>query len=346
MKTVVLGSTGIETPQNGFGALPIQRVSFEESTQLLRGAFQGGMTFFDTAHAYSDSEEKIGEAFGEWVNPRRDQVFIATKTQATTPEVFWADLRQSLASMKTDYVDIYQFHNVTKVYRPGDGTGMYEAMLEAKEQGLVRHIGVTTHQIDPAEESVECGLYETLQYPISYLATPREEELVRSCARHHMGFLGMKGLSGGMLTNARACMAYASQFDNFVPIWGIQKSSELEEWLSFMEDTPVMDDQLAAVIAQDREELQESFCRSCGYCMPCPQGIQIFQAARMSQLLRRLPPAGWLSQKWQAEMAKIETCTKCGACAAKCPYGLDTPELLQRNYEDYKRVLAGVESVQ
>ena len=345
VRIVTLGSTGITTPQNGFGALPIQRISDEEAVALLRGAWEGGMTFFDTAHSYTDSEHKIGLAFGEWENPRRDQVFIATKTMSTTPEGFWADLEQSLREMRTGYVDIYQFHNPDQVFRPGDGTGMYECMLEAKKRGVIRHIGITAHKIDNAEEAVESGLYETLQYPFNYLSIPREEQLVRNTAAANMGFIGMKGLSGGLLTNARPIMAFDAQFDNLVPIWGIQRASELAEWLSFMDDCPTMDEEVTALIKADRAALQGDFCRSCGYCMPCPMDIQIFQCARMSQLLRRMPPEGWLTEHWQAEMAKIPTCIQCGQCASRCPYGLDTPALLKLNYEDYQAVLAGTASV-
>ena len=341
MKNVTLGSTGIVTPANGFGALPIQRVSEEEAVALLRRAWEGGMTFIDTARAYSDSEHKIGAAFGDWANPRRDQIFIATKTMATTPEKFWEDLETSLAELRTDYVDIYQFHNIKQVYQPGDGTGMYEAALEAKAQGKIRHIGFTAHRIDVAEKAVASGLYETVQYPFNYLVSDREIDLLNKAIEANMGFIVMKGMSGGLITNSQAMMAFTIQFDNLVPIWGVQRMSELEEWLSYMDETPHMTPEIEAFIAQEREELQGEFCRSCGYCMPCPMGIIINQCARMSLLLRRAPAQAHLSEHWQAEMAKIDTCIECGQCAAKCPYELDTPNLLKRNYEDYKRVLAG-----
>ena len=339
VRTVTLGSTGIVTPQNGFGALPIQRVSDEVAVSLLRQAWEGGMTFFDTAHGYTDSEHKIGIAFGNWENPRRDQVFLASKTMSTTPEGFWADLEQSLREMRTDYLDIYQFHNPSKVFKPGDGSGMYECMLEAKQRGMIRHIGITAHKIANAEEAVESGLYETLQYPFNYLSIPREEELVRNTAAANMGFIGMKSLSGGLLTNAAPIMAYIAQFDNLVPIWGIQHQHELDEWLSFMDNCPTLTPEIQAAIEADRAQLKGDFCRSCGYCMPCPMDIKIFQCARM-------PSAGWLSETWQTEMAKIPNCLECGQCSSRCPYGLDTPALLKLNYADYQAVLAGTISVE
>ena len=341
MKTITLGTTGITAPQNGFGALPIQRVTEEEAVKLLRRAYEGGMTFFDTARAYSDSEIKMGAAF----DGMRDKIFIATKTQSKTPEGFWADLEQSLKNLRTDYIDIYQFHCVDQCYKPGDGTGMYECMLEAKEAGKIRHIGITAHKIGVAFECVNSGLYETMQFPFSYLSGQQEIDLVRLCAEKNMGFLGMKGLAGGLIMNSAAAMAFVSQFENVMPIWGVQREKELGEWLSYMEEMPQMSAEISAFIEKEKTELAGEFCRGCGYCMPCPAGIMINQCARMSLMLRRAPSGDWLTPEMQGEMKKIEDCLHCGKCMEKCPYGLNTPELLEKNYEDYKKVLAGERKV-
>ena len=340
MRTITLGRTGIKVPQNAFGALPIQRDDMETAVAILRRAYEGGMTYFDTARAYSDSEEKLGAAF----EGMRSKLFIATKTQAKTPKEFWEQLETSLRMLRTDYIDIYQFHMVTSCWRPGDGSGMYECMLEAKKQGKIRHIGVTTHQLAVAKELIESGLYETLQYPFSCLSLEKEAELVASCKARGMGFIAMKGLSGGLITDSRAAMAFMLGHDA-LPIWGIQRMEELEEWLSYMDEEPRMTPETKAYIENARSELGGDFCRGCGYCMPCPQGIQINTCARMSLLLRRAPSEAWLSDHWKTEMARIETCLDCGQCKGKCPYSLNTPELLRKNYEDYKAVLAGTVSV-
>ena len=336
MKQIVLGKTGITTPQNAFGALPVQRVDMNMAVKLLRRAYEGGMTFFDTARAYSDSEEKLGEAF----DGMRDRIFISSKTQAKTPEKFWSDLETTLKNLRTDYLDIYQFHCASVCYRPGDGTGMYEAMVEAKKQGKIRHIGITAHLIGVAEDIVKSGLYETLQFPFSYLANEREIKLVEDTEKAGMGFIAMKGLAGGLLTNSKACMAFMSKY-NALPIWGIQREEELEEWLSFFNEDIEMTDEIAAFIEEDRKSLQGDFCRGCGYCMPCSVGIQINNCARMSQLIRRAPSANFLGEEWQGLMGKIEDCIDCGLCKSKCPYGLDTPNLLRKNLADYKDILAG-----
>ena len=336
MNQIVLGKTGIKTPQNAFGALPVQRVDMSTAVKLLRRAYDGGMTFFDTARAYSDSEEKLGEAF----DGMRDKIYISSKTQAKTPEKFWSDLETTLKNLHTDYLDIYQLHCAPVCYKPSDGTGMYEAMVEAKKQGKIRHIGITAHLIGVAEEIVESGLYETLQFPFSYLANEREIKLVEDTEKAGMGFIAMKGLAGGLLTNSKACMAFMSQY-NALPIWGIQREEELEEWLSFFNEDIEMTDEIAAFIEDDRKSLQGDFCRGCGYCMPCSVGIQINNCARMSQLIRRSPSANFLGEEWQGLMGKIEDCIDCGLCKSKCPYGLDTPNLLRKNLADYKDILAG-----
>lgn len=337
-----MGKTGITVPQNAFGALPIQRVSQEMAVKLLRRAYEGGMRFFDTARAYSDSEVKVGEAF----DGMREKVYIASKTAAKTPEEFWKQLETTLTNLRTDYLDLYQLHCVDQCYRPEDGTGMYECMLEAKKQGKIRHIGITTHKLYIAEEIVESGLYETLQYPFSYLSSEKEIALVKKCKEADMGFIAMKGLAGGLINQSEAAMAFMTQFDNVLPIWGIQKETELEEWISYMEETPQMTEEWSAYIEKEQQELTGEFCRGCGYCMPCPAGIQINQCARMSLMLRRAPSAAWLTEEMQAEMKKIEGCLECKKCMSKCPYELNTPELLKKNYEDYKKVLAGEVKVQ
>jgi predicted aldo/keto reductase-like oxidoreductase len=309
----------------------------ELAVKLLRRAYEGGMRFFDTARAYSDSEEKIGNAFERM----REQIHIATKTGAKTPEAFRKDLETSLHNLKTDYVDIYQFHCADRAYRPGDGTGMYECMLEAKKQGKIRHIGITAHKLQVAFDAVETGLYETLQFPFSYLSSEKEIELVRRCAAADMGFIAMKGLAGGLINQSKPAMAFMTQFDNVLPIWGVQRETELEEWLSFMNETPSMTPEITDFIEKEKNELAGDFCRGCGYCMPCPAGIQINNCARMSLMLRRAPSKHWLSEEMQAEMKKIEGCLNCRRCVSRCPYELNTPELLRKNYEDYKKVLAG-----
>ena len=334
MEMIRLGRTELMVTKNGFGALPVQRVDMETAALILRKAYDNGINYFDTARAYSDSEEKIGKALSDV----RENIIISTKTMTKTVEGFWADLETSLKKMKTDYIDIYQFHNPPFCPKPGDGSGLYEAMVQAKEQGKIRHIGITSHSLAISQEAVESGLYETLQFPFSYLASEKEEALVHLCKEKDVGFICMKALAGGLITRSDVAYAYLAQFP-VAPIWGIQKEWELDEFLSYNENPPALNEERLAYIEKEKQELAGEFCRGCGYSMPCPVGIEINNCARMSLLLRRSPAAGHLSEAGQAKMKKIEDCIECGQCAAKCPYGLDTPNLLKKNYEDYKTFL-------
>lgn len=329
-----LGKTNLEVNKNGFGALPIQRRNMEDSIEILRTAYDAGIDFYDTAHFYTDSEEKIGNALGDV----REDIYLASKSGAETVEEFWSDLETSLKSMKTDYLDLYQFHNIS--FCPKEDDELYQAMLEAKDKGMINHIGITTHKITFAHEAIESGLYETLQYPFSYLSGAEELELVKKCEEHDVGFIAMKAMGGGLIKNSKASFAYINQFDNVLPIWGIQKMEELNEFLSYDENTILTDD-LKADIEKDKEELGENFCRGCGYCMPCPEGINISTCARMSLWIRRFPTEPHLTPEWQQKMADIENCIECYACVDNCPYELDIPELLKENYKDYQNVLSG-----
>lgn len=334
METVRLGRTGLCVTKNGFGALPIQRVDMTEACRILRKAYDCGINYFDTAHVYSDSEEKLGMA----LHDVRENVIISTKAMTTTVEGFWQQLQTSLTRLRTDYVDIYQFHNPAFCPKPNDGTGLYEAMLEAKDKGMIRHIGITNHRLIVAEEVVISGFYETLQFPFSYLANDTEEALVRLCEEHDVGFICMKALAGGLITHSDVAYAYLTQYP-VAPIWGIQTERELDEFLAFHDTPPALTAERRAFIEKERAELVGDFCRGCGYCMPCPVGIEINTCARMSLLLRRSPAAGHLSEKGQTMMKQIDECLQCGQCKARCPYGLDTPTLLRKNYEDYKTFL-------
>ena len=337
MNKIILGKTGIIIEKQGFGCLPVQRISQQDAVYLLHKAYDGGINFFDTARAYSDSEQKVGAAFSDM----RDHVVLATKTGAKTAEEFWKDLETSLRTLKTDYIDIYQFHNPSFCPQPGGEDGLYDAALKAKEQGKIRHISITNHRLTVAHQAIDSGLYETLQFPFSYLAGEQEMELVQKCREKNMGFIAMKGMAGGLIQDGITAAAWMDTQEGVVPIWGVQRESELDQFLKCIREGAELTKERLETIEKDRKELCGEFCRGCGYCMPCPAGIEINTCARMSLLLRRSPSANQLTERGQAMMKKIEGCLHCGACMKKCPYGLNTPKLLEENYEDYKNVLAG-----
>ncbi len=332
MRKVRLGKTEIVVNKNGFGALPIQRRSVEEAVPILRKAYDNGIDFFDTARAYSDSETKIGLALADV----RDDIVIATKTAAKTGKEMRADLERSLEELKTDHVDIYQFHNPDFCPLPGDGSGLYEEALKAKEEGKILHIGITEHKHEIAEQAIESGLYETVQFPFSYLADETDMKVMKMAVERDMGFICMKSLSGGLIRRSDAAYAFMKDFDNVIPIWGVQWEKQLDEFLSYQENEPELDGEMLEFIEEEKKELSGAFCRGCGYCLPCPMEIKIYDCNRMSLLLRRAPVKAFTTPEWQAEMEKIDDCIECRQCASRCPYGLDVPELLKKNLEDYR----------
>ena len=329
MQTVTLGKTGLVVTKPAFGALPIQRRSKDEAVPILRRAYEGGIRYFDTANAYTDSEEKIGLALADV----RENIVISTKSMGRDHDTVAKHIQMSLKRLKTDYIDLFQFHMVSNWDEVDNGA--FEAALEAKAAGHIRHIGVTSHSIRFAQEAVASGRFETLQYPFSYLSSPEEFALVQACREAGMGFIAMKALAGGMLSNARAVHAFMGQQEGVVPIYGVQTMEELEQWLALADEDPVLDAELQAVIDEDKAQLGGQFCRSCGYCMPCPQGIEIRNCARMDMLIRRSPWRPYFTPEWQAKMNKIETCLECGRCKSKCPYHLDTPKVLKYMLKDY-----------
>lgn len=342
MSKVTLGKTKISVEKNGFGALPIQRVSIKESTYLLQKAYNEGIDFYDTARLYTDSEKKIGIGFeGFNNNYPRESIILASKSGATKKEDLLKDLNESLNNLQTDYLDIYQLHNPSFLPKPSEDNGLYDSLLDLKDEGRIRHIGITTHKHEIALEAIKSQLYETIQYPFSYISDVKDLEIVEKAKDADIGFIAMKAMGGGLLRSSKSAYAYLNEFDNVVPIWGVQRKEELNEFLSYMKKDIKLDDELSKIIEKERRELAGDFCRGCGYCSPCTVGIEIFKCARMSLWIRRMPSQPSLTEESQEMMMKIEDCTYCGKCMERCPYELNIPELLEKNLKDYKDILSG-----
>jgi len=336
MQNTIFGKTGLTVSRTGFGCIPIQRISYDDSTALLRHAYDNGVTLYDTANGYTTSEDRIGIA----LHHVRDKIVLCTKSGAQTPDQLMEHIENSLRMLRTDYIDVFQLHNPSFVPRPDGKDGLYACALKAKEQGKIRYIGITAHSKDNAKEAVLSGLYDTLQYPISYLSSNEELALIAICKERNIGVLAMKSLCGGLITNAKAAFAFLRQYENVIPIWGMQKMSELNEFLLYEKEPPVLDSVLLNAIEADKKELSGSFCRCCGYCLPCPANIPINNAARITFLARRAVKEYWLSDEWQKNMRLIDNCTNCGHCKQNCPYVLDVPSLLKAQQTEFFRLVA------
>ncbi|MFR5868815.1 MAG: aldo/keto reductase [Acutalibacteraceae bacterium] len=323
MEKLRLGKTELMVTKTSFGALPIQRDDFPTAIRILRKAFDAGINYFDTARYYTDSEEKLGAALSDV----RKEVIISSKSMGKTKQEVIDHCMQGLRNIRSDYFDLYQLHNPSSLdYEDPDGP--LAGLLELQKKGYVRHIGITNHSPKMAIEAIESGVFETLQFPFCYLSGEVEDDLLRRCKEKDMGFIAMKALSGGLVGNVPAAVAFIRQYDNVVPIFGIQHEWELDEFLALDANPPALNDELWAVIEKDRKELAGEFCRSCGYCMPCPQGINIPTAARIHLLATRAPYQPFLTKKYREEQKLVENCVHCGKCASRCPYHLDTPSML------------------
>ena len=317
--------------RTAFGVLPIQRTEMSEAVRILRRAYDAGITFYDTARGYTDSEEKIGRALSDV----RDKIVIATKCGAATKTDLLAQLETSLKNLRTDYVDVMQLHNPREFPNPDDPESSYAGLLEAKKKGMARHIGFTCHSLERANAIVDSNLYDTLQYPLCHISSDEDLAIIEKCREADIGLIAMKALSGGLLTNARTAFAFFRQYENTVPIWGIQHMHELEEFIRLEANPPALDDEMWAIIEKDRRELSSSFCRGCGYCLPCPAEIPISMAARIGLCIKRMPYQQFLSDEWYGYMHNIENCTDCGHCRDYCPYGLDVTALLKKALVEY-----------
>jgi len=271
----------------------------------------------------------------------RDEIVIATKSHGRDRESVLSDVETSLSKLRTDCIDVLQLHNPRELPDPDDQESAYAGALEAKEAGKVRHIGITSHRLRVALEAVDSGLYETIQFPLSCLSSEEDLELVERCREADVGFIAMKAMAGGLIRNVPANFAFLRQFREAVPIWGVQREEELDEFLGLEAGPPEFDEAMRAAVEKEREELAGDFCRGCGYCLPCPAEIPINMAARMSLLLRRAPSENFLTGEWRQRMARIENCTDCGQCEERCPYGLAVRDLLRRNLEDYRSWIGG-----
>lgn len=331
MQMMRLGRTEILASRTALGALPIQRREEKDAVRILRTAYERGINFFDTARYYSNSEERLGKALSDV----RSQVFIATKTGASDRKGVLAELETSLRNLKTDYVDIYQLHNPASVDYE-DPESAFAGLLEARQKGYVRFLGLTNHRYLVAMDGAKSGKFDTIQFPFSLLATEKEKTLVQLCKDNDLGFIAMKALSGGLIRRPDAAFAFLRQYPHVLPIWGIQFSRELEEVLSYEANPPELDEEMRRIVEEEKSVLSGDFCRGCGYCQPCPAEIPIEMAARIELFMTRSPYVELLSHEFAEKMERIDDCIHCNHCKDHCPYGLDTPELLKKNLAWYR----------
>ena len=339
MNTVTLGRTGLVVSRIGFGGIPITRRTFEDAVQVVRRALDLGVTFIDTANGYLDSEEKIGRATAG----RRDHLVIASKSGATTRQGILEHIDLSLRRLRTDYLDLYQLHNLSRpeawetISGPG---GALEGLQAAKEQGKVRHIGVTSHSLDLAEKLLRAECLETVMLPLNVIVYEAEKKLLPLARSKDLGFIAMKPMAGGELSEANLPIRWLCQFPDVQVLVGFEKEEEVEEVVRLAEAAEPLTEEEEQEVERLRRERGRLFCRRCGYCQPCPQGIPITNVMVFESFIRRFGPEV-AARRFGVGIEKARTCTDCGQCEEQCPYQLPIRERTKEILSIYESILAG-----
>jgi len=334
MEKVRLGRTEMMVSRVGFGGIPIQRDSEEESIVVVRRCIELGVNFIDTANAYTTSEGRIGKA----ISGRREGLILATKTHERTSEGIENHLQQSLKQLGVESIDLYQFHNVSDSNSLNallDPKGPFATVEKAKRDGIIKHIGITSHSIDIAKEAVKTDRFETIMFPFNFITSEPADELLSLAREHDVGFIAMKPLGGGILSNATIAFKYLLQFPDVVPIPGIEKPHEIDEIVQILDGPWQMTEEEQAEMQRLREELGTRFCRRCDYCQPCEEEIPISMVMVSDSFAKRFPPERFFSGRIADNLAKAANCTECGDCEERCPYDLPIREIIAERVEWY-----------
>lgn len=320
-----LGKTGLRVSRIGFGGIPIQRVEPAAAGALVDALVAHGVNFIDTARGYTVSEARIGAA----LEGRREAFVLATKSMARTREAMEADVEASLADLRTGHIDLYQIHNaspaqIAEVCAPG---GAVEALLAARAAGKVGHIGITVHTVEGFAAALEQPVFETVMFPYNIVEN-QGEALIRRAAEQGVGFICMKPLAGGAIEDGALALRYVLQNDGVdCAVPGMAEPREVAENCSVSAGPLTAEEQ--ARCAAVRESLGTEFCRRCGYCAPCPQGINIPGSFLFYGYLDRYGLDEWARSRYGAMPVTASACAECGLCEGRCPYGLPIRRMLK-----------------
>lgn len=330
MKYTTLGKTGLQVSVVGLGGIPVQRTDKAEAVEIVNACMEQGINFLDTARGYTVSEEYFGEA----LKGKRDKWIIATKSMSRTYDAMKADIETSLKNLQTDYIDLYQFHNLKtdEDFAAAFGeNGAYKALAEAKAQGRIRHIGATAHGLDAFARLLHeyDDKIETMMFPFNIVES-QGAELMKECTEKNIGFIAMKPMAGGNLDDTKLALRYIfNNPDATIAIPGMGSAKEVLENASEEIFRPLTDADMEECV-KIKKELGSQFCRRCGYCAPCPQGINIPQNFLLVNYLRKYGLAEWAKARYYAMPATAKDCIGCGACESRCPYDLPIREMLKK----------------
>jgi len=338
LKTTRLGKTDLKVSRVGIGGIPLTRPPLYEAQKMVNRALDLGVNYIDTARGYKDSEDRIGKA----IAGRRDEVIIATKGGGRNRTSALESLELSLKHLQTDYIDLWQIHGVNSLEdydRVMQPSGAMSAAREALGAGKIGHIGISSHNLDVALKAVSSGHFETILFPFNIISNEASDKLVSLAKEHDVGFLAMKSFAGGILDDAALAIKYLLQFDNVVPVPGIEKVNDIEEIISILNGPWELTTEDRQRIEEIHIDMSPRFCRQCEICLPCPKGVFI-PGVMYLRILHGLWPQEWFTS-WSYVAKSVESsrnCNQCGDCEGKCPHHLPIREMMAENLRFYESI--------
>ena len=333
MEYRILGKTGLKISRMGFGGIPIQRVDQEATKQLMKKLVEEGVNYIDTAKGYTVSESYLGYA----LEGIRDQFVLATKSMSRTKEAMEKDILDSLKALRTDYIDLYQVHNpnMEQLDIVIEKDGALEALLEAKEKGMIGHIGLTAHSLEVFERALEYDWVETIMFPYNFIEQ-QGVELIKKCREKNIGFIDMKPLAGGAIEDATLALRYICQNpDVTVVIPGLADMKEIDENVQACNDNSPLTQEEKNQIESIKKQLGSQFCRRCNYCAPCSVGIAIPNVFLFAGYLERYNLEDWARERYASLPVKASKCIDCGLCETRCPYQLPIRDMLKKCAQEF-----------
>jgi uncharacterized protein len=335
MKTVLLGKTGIEVAELGFGAMYLPRVTPEESDIIIQKALDLGINYFDTAAAYQDSEEKLGRVLS-----RCEKKFVITSRSINYKAglgAFRNDFEQSFKRLQLPVIDFYGFHAVNQ---PSDFECIMGEPLrflqEQKASGRIRHIAITGHNPKMLTAALKTGEFEMAMFPFNVIEREPLDGLLQTAESYGVATSVMKPLAGGVIENKELALRFFFATQAGVVTPGMMSLLELEQNKRvFAERRELSADELRQ-LEQCVAELGKDFCRRCSYCMPCPSGIMIPFVHMLHMKTWGKPlsdDVAYTLKLARSMLPALEKCLACGKCIEKCPYNIPTPQRIKELLE-------------
>ena len=330
MEKRMLGKTNFQVSVIGFGGIPVQRLDKDRAYELLVESYNQGINFIDTARGYMESESLLGYALEKF---GRDKFILATKSMARTYDAVLEELNISLENLRTDYLELFQFHNVrTKEDLDiimGEN-GALKAIKECKEKGIIKEVGITSHSVNLLDIAIDTGEFSTIQYPYNPVEN-QGESVFKKAKENNIGVIVMKPLAGGAIPKGELCLRYILENDDItVAIPGMDSVEQvIENARAGNEIRPLTDEERRNLIAE-ANTLGKEFCRRCGYCAPCSVGIDIPSQFIMEGYYARYNLQDWAVSRYEAMNVRAEDCIECGDCETRCPYDLPITKMLKR----------------